>query len=152
MSLRIFFVHKMHVIGTNQLDIILLGQFYDFRIRYLLQIVCLMIGTSYRSFMSLQFQIEIASKQILVPLNSFFCFFYLSLKNFSRHFPCKTGRTNNQSLVIFFQFHTVSTRTHVKAFRPSLGHQFNQVVIALLIFSQHHQVITALVRLSFLIK
>ena len=51
--------------------------------------------------------------------------------------------------MILFQFVTVCTRTHIISFCPGSGYQFYQIMISFLILSQHNQVPTALVGLTF---
>ena len=147
----ILFIHKMHIVGTHQLHIVLLGVFHQFCIGHLLQIKGFMIGTRHGGLMPLQLQVKIIAKHPLVPLDSLFGLIQFSLNDFARHFARHTSRTDNQSFVIFLQLHPIGTRTHIISLRPCLRHQFYQVMIASLILGQHHQVITALVVFSILI-
>ena len=151
MGFGIFLVHKVHVVRTYQLDIVFFGIFNQFFIHHLLHGIHLMIGTCHRRLVTLQFQVVVISEKILVPADGLFCLFKLSGRDTSGHFPSQTSRTYNQSFVILLQFRTVCTRTHVESLGPRLRHQFNQVMITLQILGQHHQVIPALVRLTFLI-
>ena len=152
MCFGIFFIYKMHVVGTDKLDIILLRQLYDFFIGYLLHAIRLVIGSRHCRFMTLKLQIEVASENSLVPLDGFFRLLQLSLNNLSGDFTRNTRRTDYQPFVIFFQFYPVGTRTHIVSLCPSLGHQLYQIVISFFILCQHHQVITALVRLTVTIE
>ena len=149
--LGIFLIHKVYVVGTHQFHAILPGVFYQFGIGNLLQVVRFVIGPCHGGFMALQLQIEVIAEHPLVPLDGFFSLIQLSLYNLTRHFARHTSRTDYQPLVILFQLHAVGTGTHIVPFCPGLRHQLDKVVIALLILGQHHQVITALVGLPFLI-
>ena len=152
MCFSILFIHKMHVIGTHQLHTVFLGQFDDFLIGNLLHVVCLVIGSSHRSLMTLQLQIEITSENAFVPLDCFFRLIQFSLKNLSRNFSGDTSRADNQPFVVFLQLHPVGTGTHIVPLGPSFGYQLYQVVITFFILRQDHQVITALVGLSISIE
>ena len=101
-------------------------------------------------FMALHFQIIIVSKQVLIPLDGFFCFRQQSLSYLFGHFTAQARRTDNQTFVIFLQLVPVCTGTHIVTFGPCPRNQFYQVMIPLLVFGEHNQVIPALVRLSLL--
>ena len=111
-----------------------------------------MICTRYSSLVTLKFKIKIIAKQILIPLDSFFCLCKLTCRNAAWNLSTQTCRTDNQSFVIFFQFHTVGTRTHIESLGPCFRYQFDKVVITLQVFSKYHQVVSTLVSLSFLIS
>ena len=151
MRLGIVLVHKMHIIGTYQLDAEFLGILYQLGVHLLLHPVGVMVGAGHRGLMPLQLQIEVVSEELPVPPDGLLGLFQLSGRDAAGNLPTQTGRTHNQPLVVFLQFHAVGPRTHVEAFRPCLRHQLDQVVIPLLVLGQHHQVITALVGFPFLI-
>ena len=148
----ILLVYKVNVIGAHQLHIIFFGILYQFLISNLLQFIRFVIGTGYGGLMTLQLQIKVIAKNAFIPLDSLFSLFILSGNDILRHFTGNTSRTDNQSLVIFLQFHTVGTRTHIKSFRPCLRYQLDKIMIAFFILGKHHQVITALIRFPLLIK
>ena len=70
-SLSILFVHKMGIIGTNQLDTIFLRQFNQHFVSLLLQGECLTIGTDSRigHFVALKLQIVVIAPKVLMPLD-----------------------------------------------------------------------------------
>ena len=145
-----FLIHKVNVIRTDQFDIIFPGIFYQFGICPLLQRVGFMVGTGHGRPMSLQLQIIIFSKEVLVPAYSLFRFFKLVIKYLLRYFTTDTGRADNQSLMILFQFIAVGTGAHIVSICPGSGYQLYQVVITFLILCQHNQVPAALVGFTFL--
>ena len=149
--LGIFFVHKVNIVRADDLDVVFLRIFQQFGIGLLLHRIGFVIGPRHRSPVPLQFQIVVVPKEVLVPADGLFGSLQVVIDNLLGHLSTDTGRAYNQSLVKLLQLASVGTGTHVIPLCPSPGHQFYQIVISLLIFGQHHQVPSALVRLSLLL-
>ena len=74
----------------------------------------------------------------------------VALQNLGRHLTSDTGRTDNQVLMIFLQFHPVGTRTVIETVDPRVADQLDEVLVAIGILGQYDQVVTAQVLLMFL--
>ena len=148
--LSILLIHEVNVIGADYLDIVLLGQFQHLDIGLLLQgegfPVGMDIGVGH--LMTLQFEVIVVAKEILIPLDGLLGLVQLVIDQGTGHLTGNASRADNQPLVILFEFTPVGTGTHIVPFGPGTRHQFDEVVVPLLILSQHHQVISALVRFT----
>ena len=90
----------------------------------------------------LKFQKEIAVPENLVITKCcFLCLFVLIPGQVNRDFSCKTGGRSNNPLMEFFQKFQIHTRAIVKSFQESVGDNFLQIVVALVVFCQQDQMI-----------
>ena len=144
-GLSIFLIHKVGIVRTDQFDTIFSSQFDQNLIGLLLKREGLAIGTLVRicHLMALKLQIIVVAPEPLMPLDGFTCPGYIATKDLCRHLACNTGRTDNQVFMILLQFCPVSTRSVIKAVYPRITDQFDQVLIAISVFRQNNQVITA---------
>ena len=78
MRFCILFIHKVDVIGADNLNVIFPGKLQQLGIRLLLKRIGFVVGTGNSGFMALKLQIVIIAKQILIPAYSFFCLFQLA--------------------------------------------------------------------------
>ena len=119
-SLGIFLIDEMGVIGADQLDAIFMGQLDEYLVSTLLQGERLAVGTLGRVlyFVTLQLQIVVVAKHAVIPFNGFTGAGNVSVKNFFGYLASNTGRTDYQAFMIAFQVFTVGTGTHVEAISP----------------------------------
>ena len=108
-----------------------------------------MVSPRHGSLMTLQLQIKVVAKEVLIPADGFLGLLIQVVGNLLGNFTTQAGGADNQPFVILLQFVSIGTRTHIITLRPSMRHQLDKVVVAFLIFSQHHQVIAALVGFTF---
>ena len=103
MSLSILLVHEMGIIGANQLDAILMSQFYHDLVGFLLQGESLTIGPDAGVFhlMALQFQVIVVAKHTMIPLNGFTCSGNIAFQYLMGNLTGNTGRADYQTLMIF---------------------------------------------------
>ena len=120
MSLRVFLVHEMGIIGTDQFNTVFPCQFYENLIGFLLQREGLPIGTDSRvgHLMALEFQVIILSKQVMIPFYSLTGSSDITLQDFGRYLTGNTCRADNQSFMVFLQVGTIRTGTHIIAVYP----------------------------------
>ena len=119
-SLCILLINKVHIVGADQFDTILLGQLNKHLIGLLLQGECLPVSTNcwIGHLMALQLQIIVITKHAVIPFKSFARTCYIAIKNLLGHLTGNTCRAHNQVLMIFFQICTVRTWTHIIAINP----------------------------------
>ena len=139
----IFLVHEMHVVGTHQFDVQFTGYFNQFFVGPLLQGEGFAVGPHRGVFhlVALQLQVIVITKQLFIPSSSLPCSLQVSGKHLGRHFTCDTGRTDNQVFMVFLQVFPVGTRTSVESVNPSIAHQFDQILVSMIVLGQHDQVI-----------
>ena len=147
--LSVLFVHEMDVVRTNQLDAKLLAVLQQLGVYLLLHGIGLMVSPRHGSLMTLQLQIKVVAKEVLIPADGFLGLLIQVVGNLLGNFTTQAGGADNQPFVILLQFVSIGTRTHIITLRPSMRHQLDKVVVAFLILSQHHQVIAALVGFTF---
>ena len=145
----IFLIHKVAVVGAHQLHPIFMRQTDQFLIGPLLQGIGLTVGPliRVRNLMTLQLQIVVLAEHALIPTHGLFGSFQIALQDFVRYLTGNTGRTDDQSFLMRLQLHPVGTGLSIETVGPGFRHQFDQVVIALLVLGQHNQVITAVIAL-----
>ena len=76
--------------------------------------------------------------------------FNITLEDLCRHFTSDTGRTDNQSFMIFLQLLMIRSRTVIEAIHPGVTDKLDQVLIAKFVLGQHNQVIATQVLLGLL--
>ena len=143
--LGVLFVYKVDVVGTYYLDIVFLGQLQHVGIGFLLHGIGFVVGTRHSGFMTLQLQIVVLAKEILVPAHGFLGFFQLVVDNLFGNLATDTGRADNKSLMILLQFAAVGTRAHVVAFGPGMRYELDEVMISFFVLCQYNKVPAALV-------
>ena len=119
-GLGVLLVHEVYIVGADELDAILMGQFYQHLVSLLLQGERLTVSPLRRvlHLMALQLKIVVVAKQIVIPLHGLTGTGHIALQNLGRHFACNAGRADNQSLVVALQVGTVGTGTHVVTVHP----------------------------------
>ena len=63
------------------------------------------------------------------------------IQNISGYLPCQTCARCNDALAVFPQKLLIHTRLIIKPFGKAIGNQLNQIMVALIIFSQKNQMI-----------
>ena len=145
-SLRILLVHKVGIVGADQLDAILMSQFDEHLVRFLLLREGLTVSADSRVFdlVALQFQVVVVTKYTMIPLHSLTSTLNVAIKNLLGHLAGYTCRADNQALMVFLQVLTVGTRTHIIAVNPRTADQLDQILITLIVLSQHDEMVTTL--------
>ena len=151
-SLGIFLIHKVGIVGTDEFDTVLLRQFYQHLVGLLLHGECLTVGTDIRvcHLMTLQLQIVVVAPEVLMPLNGFAGTGNVALQDLRRHLTGNTGRTNDQVLVILLQFHPISTRTVIETIDPRITDEFDKVLITVIVLGEYDEMVAAQVLLGLL--
>ena len=142
-GLGVILVHEVGVVRTHQLDAILLRQLNEHLVGLLLQRERLAVGTQRGVFhlMSLKLQIIVVAKHAAIPLNRLARTLNVTVENLLGHLTRDAGRAHNEILMIFLQVLTIRTRTHVIAVDPRTRHQFYKVLIAMIVFGEHNEVV-----------
>ena len=143
MSLGVVLVYKVHIIGTDEFDIMLPCQFDEDFVHLLLDREGLAIGTlvGVLHFMALQFQVVILTKDSFIPTYGFLCPFDVSIVDLPWNLACNASRTDDEAFVKEFQVVAVGSGFVVEPVNPRTRNQFDQVVIALLVLRQHDKMI-----------
>ena len=149
MSLSIFLIHEMRIIGAYQLDAIFTGQFYQNPVGFLLHGECFAVRPDMRILylMALQLQIVVITEYPLVPLNGLTGSCDISIQDLGGHLTGYTGGANNQSFMELLQISTVGSRSHIEAIHPRPAHQLDQVLVTLVVLGEYDEVIASDVRL-----
>ena len=134
--LAVFLLHKVDVVGRDDLDIVFLRHLQDDFVHFLLALINLRIATWFVGLMTLYLKIIVIAKQILEPLNAFLRPCHVAIHDFLRHLARETGRAANHAFVVFFQQAVVDARIVIKAFGVGDGAQFAEAVVARLVLRQ----------------
>ena len=143
--LGILLLDKVNVVGTNQLNIVFVGQLDEPGIHLVLQHEGLVVGPGHRRLVTLQFQIVVVAENLFEPENRLLGSGQVAGQYLAGNLSAQTGRADNQPLVVFFEFVLIGTGTRIEPFGPPFRHQLDQVVIPFQVLGQDHQVVTALV-------
>ena len=139
MRLAVFFFHKVHIIGRDDLHIVFLRQLQKDFVHLLLSFVNFGVAARLISLMSLDFKIIILPKKVLEPLYCFLCTFKVAVHDFLRHLARETGRTANHTLMVLLQKAVVNARIVIETLRVGDGTQFAEAVVTCLVFGQQNQ-------------
>ena len=149
--LCVLLVYEMRVVGTNHLYPILLCQFKQHLVGFLLQWERVAVGTYCRVFylVSLQLKVVVVSKHPFVPFYRLPCTFNVVGKNLAWHLTGNTSRAYYQVFVVFLQFCPVGTRTSVESVNPCIGHQFYKVLVSPVVLCKNNEMVTSPVAIVF---
>ena len=151
MGLSVFFVNEMGIVGTNEFDAILLRQFNEHLVRFLLHGECLTIGNhrGVGHLMALKLQVIVVAENTMIPLDGLACTSNVVLQYLPGHLARNTSRANNQAFMIFLQINTIGTRTLIETIHPRAADQFDEVLVSLIVLCQHDEMVSAHVTLLF---
>ena len=140
-------VLKVNVVGADHLNAVFLGKLQQHLVGLLLQGEGLAVGQNggILHLVALQLEIVVVAKHPVIPLAGLTRSLYVAMDNLRRHLTGNTGRAHDEVLMIFLQVGTVGTRTIVVAVHPGAGDEFDEVLIAVIVFGQHNEVITRVV-------
>ena len=142
-GLSILLVDKVGIIGTDEFDAILPGQFDEHLVGLLLQGEGLTVGTDSRisDLMTLQLEVVVIAPEALVPLDSLTGSRDITLQDLGRHLTGDTGRAHDEVLMVLLQFHPVGTRTVIKTVDPGVADQFDEVLVTPVVLGKDNEVI-----------
>ena len=100
---------------------------------------------------ALQLQVVVVAEEVLIPLDGLLGLVVALGHNLFGHLAAQAGGADDESLVVFLQLAPVGAGAHVVADGPGARHEFDKVVIALLVLGQDDEVPAALVGLAFLL-
>ncbi|EJX10287.1 hypothetical protein EVA_01565 [gut metagenome] len=151
MSFTIFFVYEVYVVGADHFDAEFLSDFKDALVRLLLQRIGFAVGENggIGHLVTLKFEVVVVTEYVLKPLGGLFGFVHVVVDDLLRDFSTDAGGTNNQPFVKLLQIFEIGTRTHIETIYPRTGHQFDEVMVAFLVFGEHNEVPARLVYLPF---
>ena len=149
MSLSIFLIHEMRIIGAYQLDAIFTSQLYQNSVGFLLHGECFTVRPDMRVLylMALQLQIVVITEYPLVPLDGLTGSCDIPIQDLSGYLTCYTGGANNQTFMELLQISTVGSRSHIEAIHPRPAHQLDQVLVTLVVLGEYDEVVASDVRL-----
>ena len=149
--LGVVFVHKVHVVGTDQTDAVFRGQSAQMLVHFELHRIGFVVGPLDGGLVQLQFEVIVVAEEFFVPQDRLLGLLHVVGRNRAGHLARQAGRTADQPLVVFLQLDAVGTRTHVESFGPRFRHDLDEIVIPFEILGQQDQVVTALIGFSLLV-
>ena len=148
--LGVLFIDKVHIVGGNQLDVVLVRHLDEPGVEFVLLDDTSGIVHGILRRMALKFKVVVVAEETLVPKDGLFCPFQVAVLELARHFAAQTGRAADQPFVILLQHLMVDARTHIVAIHPADGYGLDQILVALLVLGQQDQVPAAHIDLTFL--
>ena len=136
MGLAVFFLHKVDVIGGDDLDLILLCQIKDNLVHLFLSFVNFGVATGFVGLMTLYLKIVIFAKEVLEPSYRGFGALHVAIHDFLWHLTCEACRTTDQAFMVFFKQAMVDAGIIIETFSVGDGTQFAEAVIARLVLGQ----------------
>ena len=100
-------------------------------------------------FVALQLKVIVVPEHALEPLHGLFGFLNSSFKDFLRYLAAETGGAADNAFGVGFEVFVIGTGAHVKPVYPRARHDFDEIMIALLVFCKENEVPAALVLLAF---
>ena len=144
-GLAVLLLHKVDVVGGNQLGASAPRQLHKVRDDLLLALVDRGVGVGLVSHVTLEFDVIVVAEDALEPAHRLLGLVHPVADDELRQLAAETGRTDNQPLVILLELHLVDSRTAVETVDPRLGNQLAQILIALLVLGQQDKVPAAAV-------
>ena len=142
MSIGILLIHKVRIVGADELDVQLLGKLYERIIHQTLLLIGLVIGTSDSGLVALQLQIIVITEQVFEPLDGLTGLIHLPTHDELWHFTAQACRTADNTFVIFLKLTMIGTRMGVEPLGPSVRHDLDEVLVTLQVLGQQNQVIS----------
>ena len=146
-GLGIVLIHEMGIVGAHQFDAILTGQFDDHLVGLLLQGEGLAVGplVGILHLMALEFEIIVIAENALVPLDGLTGSLDVALEDLVGHLAGDAGRTDDETLMKLLQVGVVGAGTHIEAVNPGARHEFDEILITLIVLGQNDEVPSTLV-------
>jgi hypothetical protein len=144
-GIGILFVHKMDIVGGNELYLIFPCNADQLLVHPLLLGIGGSVGIGPVGLVALQLQVIIVAEHFLVPLHRLFRLTDLPAVDLTGNFSPQAGRGDDQPLMVLLQQLLVDAGTIVESFRPALGDDLDQVSVTLQVLGQHYQVPSAAV-------
>ena len=141
----------MAVVGTNRFHAVFRSEGEQFFIDLLLQGIGFAVGVDGRigHFVALQLEVIVVPEHALEPLHGLLGFLNSSFKDFLRYLAAEAGGAADNAFGVGFEVFVVGTGSHVKAVYPRARHDFDEIMIAFLVFCKENEVPAALVLLAF---
>ena len=134
MRLRVLFINIMAVICANQRNPCFSAHPHQRLIHNFLLPNPMIL--QFQKVIALPENIEIFQRDLLRLLIGY-------IQNISGHLPCQTCARCNNAPAVFPQKLLIHARLIIKPFGKAIGNQLNQIMVALIIFCQKHQMIIA---------
>ena len=153
MGLSRLLVLEVAVVGADELDAIFPSHLDEHLVGLLLQLESLAVGQERKRFlhlMALKLQIVVVAKEIMIPLASLTSSLDVAMQYLRRNLTRNTCRTDNQILVVFLQVGTVGSRTHIVSIHPGITDQLDEVLVSIIVFGKHDEVVTTHIALVLL--
>ena len=113
--LAVFLFHKVHIVGSDDLDAIFLRQVEENLVHFLLAFVYFGVATWFVGLVPLHFEIVVISEKVLKPLDGSLGTSHVAVHDLLWHLTCQTCRTAYQAFVVFLKEAMVDTRIVVEA-------------------------------------
>ena len=136
MRFGILFVHKVRIIGADELYAMLASKFYKGGFNSLLLFKNFSVGFLHGVFhlMPHQFNIEVFTKYAFEPFDGLFSFFYLSILYVPWNLTGKTSRGCDDSFMMFLNRVMICSWAVIIAINPCFTYDFDKIVITDFIF------------------
>ena len=143
-SLRVLLINEVGVVGTYQLNAILLCKFYEHTVCLLLKREGLSVShnTWICYLMALQLKVIVIAPDAVIPFDSLTSALNVTLDNLLRHFATNTGRADNEVFVESSKILAVSSRTTVISIYPRTRHEADKILISVEVLGKNDEVIT----------
>ncbi len=139
MCLGILLVCEMHIICGHHFYAMLLTHLEQEVIHFNLKRICVAVGIFLKCKMPLEFKVIIIAKSLFIPKNPFLGRLQVVMNHKLRHISTYASRTHYQPFGMESKLLTVCARLIIVAVSPCLAHEFNKVVITLIVFCKNNK-------------
>ena len=136
MCLGILLVCEMHIICGHHFYAMLLTHLEQEVIHFNLKRICVAVGIFLKCKMPLEFKVIIIAKSLFIPKNPFLGRLQVVMNHKLRHISTYASRTHYQPFGMESKLLTVCARLIIVTVSPCLAHEFNKVVITLIVFAR----------------
>ena len=129
----------MHVVGADELYVMLAGKSDQFRVDFLLNLEDVARRVSHFGRMALEFDIVVVAENAFPPCHLFVGLIDASCLDETRNLAAETRRSDDQSFAVGLEFMFVRARMGIETLRPGFRHEFYQILVAGLVLCQHNE-------------
>ena len=140
----VLFAHKVGVVGSYDLNAVLLGQFEDFLGVEALFLVQIIVQSRHLCLMLHDLQVIILPKDPFMPQDGLFHGLVIVRQDGPGHFSGHTGTGADKAFVVLFYHLVAHPRAVIHAVDMPFGNDFYQVQVAGIVLGQENQVVIPL--------
>ena len=142
-GLAVALVHEVRVVGGYDLDAQLAGYGYELGLDFALYLVGFVVGVGVGGLVALELDVEVVAEGFLPPGGGALGALVVAGAEELRELAADAGRRYYEAFAVCGERCLVGAGTGVEALSPGLRYEAYEVLVALHVLCEHHQVVAA---------